>query len=263
MRVIVVDDERDAIEALERELLNTPGIADIQCFDDPVNALGFVGETPCDIAFLDIEMYGISGLALAKRIKETRPQCNIVFVTGHAQYAVDAFKLSASDYLLKPVDGASIRRAMDNLRHPANNSAVSRFYVRCFGNFEVFLNGKPLVFERSKSKELFAYLISRQGAFCSNNEIVAQIWEDREDSPALQSQFRTLVSDLTQTLRACGLEDVLLRKRGGLAAVPDKVGCDLYEFLKGDSFAVNRYTGEFMTQYSWAEFTNGYLSQKV
>ena len=75
----------------------------------------------------------------------------------------------------------------------------------------------------------------------------------------LKSHFRHLVSDLTQTLKANGVESLPVRKHGYLAVAPDTFQCDVYDFYRVKPVAVNSYAGEYMAQYSWAEFINGYL----
>ncbi len=255
----MVDDEQNALEAIERELRHIPEVTDVQLFLDPMDALAGARLQQIDLAFLDIEMFGMTGLQLAKAIKDIQPAANIVFVTGHARYAVEAFRLTASDYLLKPVSEADIRRALEHLRHPVNVKSSAKLYVQCFGNFEVFTFGRPITFARAKTKELFAYLVSRRGAFCTNDEMTAVIWEEKESSYSLQVQFRKLVADLMNTFGKIGVSDAVAKRRGGLAVVPEQFQCDFYSFLRGDPAAVNQYAGEFMVQYSWAEISKGYL----
>lgn len=73
-----------------------------------------------------------------------------------------------------------------------------------------------------------------------------------------ESHLRTALWELTRTLRQYGLEDVLVRKRGFMAVDCSKLDCDYYAFLNGDEDAPP-YVGEYMSQYSWAEPTQGYL----
>ncbi|MCL2662880.1 MAG: hypothetical protein FWE83_06050 [Oscillospiraceae bacterium] len=161
------------------------------------------------------------------------------------------------------IDGlkSELHQVMENLHNSVKTSQEKKVYVQTFGNFEVFVDGRPLRFARTKTKELFAYLVMRRGARCNNNEIVAAIWENKPDSPTLQSQYRHLVSDLTKTLKSVNAEDVLIKQRGSLAIIPEKLSCDLYDFFTADTDAVSNYMGEFMTQYSWAEFINARLDK--
>jgi len=148
------------------------------------------------------------------------------------------------------------------LDKPGKSLAEKRVRVQTFGNFEIFVDDMPLRFARTKTKELFAYLVMRRGALCNNNEIIAVIWEDKPDSPSLQNQFRHLVMDLTNVLRSVNAEDVLIRQRGFLAVVPEGFSCDMYDYCAANDDSVNSYMGEFMAQYGWAEFTNAYLDTK-
>ena len=105
MRILIVDDERIARESLKHSIIKILGP------DTPVitaqsgaQALEEAAAQAPDVAFLDIEMPGMSGLELAKALKERCPGTNIIFVTAHSSYALQAWRLHASDYLLKPAD---------------------------------------------------------------------------------------------------------------------------------------------------------------
>jgi len=266
MNILIVDDERLPLENLRRTVEGVLPNAKVTGFMKPSEVLEFAQsskESKVDLAFLDIEMGGMDGLQLAKRLKDIYGKVNIVFTTGYSKYALDAYAIHASGFLMKPISADAVIEAVDHLRYPIEYTEEHVIRVQTFGNFEVYASGKPLNFLRTKSKELFAYLIMRKGAYCSNNEIIAVIWEDKPNTPALQNQYRHLVLDLTKTLRNVGAEDILAKQRGLLAVLPDKISCDLYDFLAADNDAVNNYTGEFMAQYSWAEFTNAYLDKMV
>ena len=165
---------------------------------------------------------------------------------------------------MKPVTAESVREELDIIQGTVRTAARSdSLVVNCFGNFEVFFHGKPLKFSRAKSKELFAYLVYRSGATCSIKEIAAIIFEDREYGSALKNQMETFKSDLMKTLRAAGCEDVILKGRNCLSVDAEKLDCDYYRLLKGDTRAMSAFTGEFMAQYSWAELTAAALSCKL
>jgi len=261
MNIIAVDDEQFALISIENAIMKAIPGGSLSCFDSPSKAIAYVRENRVDVAFLDIEMGGMNGLQLAKHLKEIQGQANIVFTTGHSQYAADAYAMHACGYLLKPVSDKAVIEAMEYLHHPVRKAPKDRLHVRTFGNFEVFADGVPLSFARSKTKELFAYLVMRRGARCSNKEITSVIWEDKLDTPALQSQYRLSVSDLMNALQQADAVDVVIKQRGFLAVVPERISCDMYDFCDGDAKACNSYAGEFMAQYSWAEFTNAYLSR--
>jgi len=262
MNILAIDDNVLALEELVSSIKEACPDDEIHSFSKPSELLDYAKENVCDIAFLDIEMWGMNGIELAQKLKEINGKTNIVFVTGYSKYALDSYTVKASDYVMKPVTKEAVKNALENLRCPIKTEPDKRVRVQTFGNFEVFADENPVLFTRSKTKELFAYLVSRKGALCSNNEIIAVIWEDKDDSPATQSHFRHLVADLIKTLKSLNAEDIIIRKWKQLAVVPGKLTCDFYEMLDGNVKAVNSYAGEFMSQYSWAEIDAAYLENK-
>ena len=162
MIAIAVDDEMLMLGALVSAVKASPDISEVVQFSGCDDALAFVKENSVDIAFLDINMRGMGGLALAEKIIDSCPDCKIVFCTGYEEYAVSAFKLHASGYLLKPVSTKDVQAEIDNIKGIRKNEKP--LSVKCFGNFEVYVQGEKLTFKRSKTKELFAFLIDRNGA---------------------------------------------------------------------------------------------------
>lgn len=261
MTIIAVDDEKLALKYLVRTINQAQPDCEIQSFTDPAKALEYLKHNSAELAFLDVEMYEMNGLELARQCKKLHPTINIIFVTGFRDYAVDAFAVHASGYLLKPTSVEKVREELAYLRN-ARSLPVQALHVHTFGNFEVFCNGIPVDFGRSKTKELFAYLVDRKGAGSTTSELCAVLWEDREYNISMQKQFQTIVSDLIKTLRRAGCEDIVVRKRNFLSVDTTRFSCDYYGFLSGDVTAINAYVGEYMSNYSWAEFTTGFLYQK-
>ena len=263
---LAVDDEVLALADLTNALEEVAPDETICPYSSPSAALEAVRQkTICpDVAFLDIQMRGWTGLQLATELRKELPRLEIVFVTAYPQYALESYSLHARGYLMKPVTAQAVREELDIIWGTVRTAEQSNsLVVNCFGNFEVFFRGKPLKFSRAKSKELFAYLVYRSGATCSIKEIAAIIFEDREYGSALKNQMETFKSDLMKTLRAVGCEDAVLKGRNCLSVDVKKIDCDYYRLLKGDTRAMSAFTGEFMAQYSWAELTAAALSCKL
>lgn len=256
----MIDDEKLALSELSEILLEHYPDAEVNCFTDTAPAIEFLKNNTCDVAFVDINMPDKTGLELAVELKDICGNINIIFVTGYSQYAVDAFSLNASGYILKPAQTESVLNALGNLRNPIRTKSV-KLFVQCFGNFEVFYNGTPLVFKRSKAKELFAYLVNLNGASCSASELCAVLWEDAADSNSLKSNLRNIVLELNRILDDCDAKDVFIHKKNFYAIDKTKLDCDYFKFLEYDADAVNSYKGEYMNQYSWAEITHGFLEK--
>ena len=262
MNIIAVDDEKLALRDLTQILELVLPEASVSGFRTPQEALAHAWAVPVDIAFLDVEMKGMNGLELAKQLKDIRGRTNIVFATGFSQYAVDAFSVCASDYILKPVEPEAIRRALERLRSPVHEAGHG-LRGQCFGNFEVFHQGKPVEFSRSKAKELFAYLIHRHGAGCTTRELCAVLFEDKAYSLSLSKQMQVIISSMTHSLEKVGSRNVIIKTYNSIAVDMIKLDCDFYRFLAWDPEAVNAYSGEYMANYGWAEFMVGYLDSKV
>ncbi len=252
MKILLVDDEELQLLRLEKAVKEAVKDAEILSFSNPLEAFDRCRDEALDLAFLDIEMPGINGIQLAKRLKKARPSINIIFVTAYPQYALEAFSLHASGYLTKPVSKQKVIEELNHLREPVQLPNKKSLQVKCFGNFEVFKDGKPLRFSYKKSKELFAYLIDREGSVIHINELNAVLWE--EDHP---SYLRNLIVDIQSTLRDAGADDVFIRRHSECSIDPERVDCDAYEYKKGNPEAIRAYRGEYMMQYSWPIFDEG------
>jgi len=262
MVILAVDDEKIALDNLIHSILKCVPDADIHGFRKARDAKAFVETHHCDIAFLDINLRGVSGITLANELQAVKPKLNIIFTTGYSEYTVDAFKMHASGYVLKPVTQAKIQHELDELRFPVSDSSRKRVRIRAFGNFEIYADGKPIKFQYTKTKELIAYLVDRTGTTATIKELLSVLWED-ESHKSHMSYLKNIRSDLLSTLTELDCDDIILRVRGGLAIVPDKVDCDYFDYLKGitKNDIVSTYRGEYMSQYSWAEYTHGLLEQ--
>ena len=254
MIVIAVDDERLALENLADSIRQASPDAQIHRFRYSEDALAFAKENQVDVAFLDVEMVSMNGVELAELLKLFHPDINIIFSTGYGHYRDAAFDLHASGYLTKPITPEKVRKELDNLRRPVRNP--KRIRIRAFGNFEVYLDGTPISFKYSKTKEMLAYLVDRKGALCTNGEIMAILFEEDKGHEAY---FRSLRKDLTDILETAGCSEILSQQRGRLGIIPELVDCDYFSWCVGKSSPGNAYLGEYMTQYSWSEYTNARL----
>ena len=253
MFAIAVDDEVLMLGALVAAVKASPDISEVAQFTGCDEALDFVKDNFVDVAFLDINMRGMGGLNLAEKILNVCPDCKIVFCTGYVEYAIPAFKLHASGYLMKPVSAKDVQVEIDNIK--GIRRTEKPLVVKCFGNFEVYANGEKLTFKRTKTKELFAFLIDRNGAGVTVAEIGVALWENNEEQKN-QNYIHQLFRDLRQTLEAFGVEGIFERNNYLYSVNPKKIDCDYYSYLKNGK---PEFIGEYMSQYSWAENTCGLL----
>ena len=180
MKILAVDDESLALQLLTEAIHHVLPDAELFPCSKASEALTFAKENSLDIAFLDVRMRSMIGLELAGKLKNICPKINIIFVTGYDEYAGDAMRIHASGYIEKPVTEEKIRQELKYLRNPiVEKKSLALLRINCFGNFEVFLpSGEPLHWDRSKSKECFAYLVSRCGCTCTVRELAGILFED-------------------------------------------------------------------------------------
>ena len=229
------------------------------------DALRIAQEQPLDVAFLDVEMpEDLSGLALARQLQARFPKMNIVFITGHQEYALKAFELDASGYLLKPLTQEAVAHQLAVLRFRSEPQQTGKIRIRCFGSFEVTCNGVPLDFSYSKSKELLACLVDRKGALCSNDTLIGVLWPEEPATPQTKARLRKCVKDLKDVFAAAGVSDAILhQERIGIGLDISRVECDYYRYLRGDPVAVHQFTGRYMMQYDFAEETRAELLHEL
>lgn len=256
MRFLAVDDEPLMLNGLVSAIQSARPEAEILSFTKPEEALEAAKEQPMDVAFLDIRMGGMTGLQLAARLKKIKPDMHVIFATGYSEYAVDAFAMHATGYLLKPVAEADVERELTFIYgEPKTKSHIK---VQTFGGFELFVDDQPVKFGRIKAKELLAYLIDHRGAAVTAGDICAALFEDADDKTA-KGNLRVLLHELKKSLKNAGAAELLIKGHNSYAVMVEGIDCDFYRFLQGDPITVNAYQNDYLPSYSWAECRNAEL----
>lgn len=118
MKILTVDDELLIAEGIKREVESLFSDAKVDAVTSADEALSLAENTEYDVALLDIDMPGMDGLTLAKRLIAKWPSINIIFVTGYQEYALEAHEIYCSAFLVKPVGERKLKKAFENLRKP-------------------------------------------------------------------------------------------------------------------------------------------------
>ena len=263
MKVICIDDEPLAVEYTLSQCAQIPEIHETQGFIDAEEALVWLRDHKADFALLDINMPKIDGITLAAQIKKIDPQLAIIFLTAYREYALDAFAVHPAGYLLKPVSLERLAAEIRYVYEEKRTSAPAHIMVKTFGDFDIYVDGRPISFKLAKSKEILAYLVDRQGSGVSRADLFAVIWEDELYDRRMQKQLDVYIRSLRETLREYGVPEIMEMEKGVLRVNPRNFICDAYLFYSGDSDTINAYRGEYMSSYSWASMTEGILSWKI
>ncbi len=212
LKAILVDDETPNNFLLKRAIDLTGQLEVIAQFNHPREALEKISHIKADVAFIDIEMPGMNGLELAEKIQSISPDIDIVFVTAYSEYAIDAFKVNALDYILKPHETKEINRVISKIisKNSYNNfnkfsspktSTKCESRISCIGNFEVcgIKSDKNVHWITSKAEELFAYIIIHLGNRINKWVLCELLWPDQSPNKAI-TNLHTSIYRLKNTL---------------------------------------------------------------
>lgn len=232
LHVMIIDDEEWAIKRLVRLLCETDWIKIVGTFQHPQEAYEYARSNRVDIAFLDISMPHINGMRLSSLLTELNVEIGIVFVTGYEQYAVQAFEMSALDYLMKPVDEDRLGKTLAKIKKlrrvtvttPTPTPEIS---VYLFNGCKIYSGGDkkvPLKLRSPKTEELFAYIACK--GTVSRDEIIDVLWPSLDSEKAMNN----VNTHLYYIRRALGNDACIEVSRSEIRIVSNRVYCDLYEF---------------------------------
>lgn len=261
MHVIYVDDERPALDNFRLSVASFREIGRLEMFQDGEEALRWAAAHPVDVAFLDMEMPGLHGLALALKLRELNPATRVVFVTAYSQYAMDAWGVDATGYVLKPYSPADIRKELDKCAFRPLPSG--RIVIQTIPTLSLTVDGQPVYLPGSKLRELFALLIDRGDSGVTSGEAIACLWPDRPNDANTQSLFRMTYKRLATALEDAGVGHIIASRENRRYLRVDQVDCDLYRILSGDAQAGRRYAGQYLQEYDWSEERNGQLHRML
>ena len=196
LRAVVVDDEQLARDELGYLLGRLGGVEIIGQAGNGVEALGTIARLQPDVVFLDVQMPGLTGFEVARRLLETRASAEIIFVTAYDQHAIEAFEVNAVDYLLKPVEQARLEVAVDRARR---RMAVEHAFDRSGAGVDTAQLEKiiEIVAERQSRRERLAIKIGERFMLVQAEDVIyASLRDDGiavvTDHHAGTSNYRTL-----------------------------------------------------------------------
>ncbi len=216
IRAIAVDDELPALRRVGKLLQTFDKVETLGLFDSAKKVLEFAltSQVSFQLVLLDMEMPGVHGLELARRLKAIRPEIHIVFVTAYEEFARDAFDVEALDYLLKPITEEHVARMLSRYdkrtrSNDAANAADPSLSVRSFGPFSVLTDKEePVRFRNSKSRELLALLHHYRGRPVGKAQIMEELWPGG-DAERSQVTLHSTVYQLRKDLEVHGLHHII------------------------------------------------------
>lgn len=275
IRVMLVDDEEDALDLLEILLQQIGDVKVVGWYLDPLRAIEALQTTPVDAVFLDIQMPGLIGTEAARKIQKMAPHALIVFTTAYSEYAVEAFEIQSIDYLLKPFTLDRLQKSILRMKnvlseHQAVSNIRIRPYIQSLGGFHIYLpnaENKLLSWRTNKEKEICAFLIHHEGKPVDTSVIIESIWPEYDLKKA-KTYLYTCLSYLRKSLHENGIQANVNKVGNGFAISLEGLDSDAAQFegmlakvLSGESAdeqlydKINDlYKGEYLEgcDYSWA-----------
>lgn len=261
MRLICVSDDPEAIKEFESICREIQYVQKLVSCRTESKAMEYIENNLLDIAFIRMEEHRQNGILLAQRMREVNPELRVVIISDDPSYALQAFEICADGYLLRPYEKGDVEKKLHNIRKKFHMDQKKRIYFQTIPHFELFVEDKLVPITQKKVKELLAILVDYAGCSVTSEQIIDRMWEQRlfdENSKAL---LRMTAKRLRKLLIQEQIDEILIEGHGVRALDISKVECDYYRILKGDSTSIDKYHGEYMSEYSWAEETNGKLTQ--
>lgn len=232
LRAVIVDDEILVLDYL-REILLEQKVEIAGEYTSSRSALEDITELKPDVIFLDIEMPGINGIELATEIAGRLDTANIVFVTAYDQYAVEAFRLNALHYILKPPSREDIAQALTRIRKtaPAAAPAYDKIYVRFFGKVAIQdEEGNSLLkWPTQKTEEMFALLMLYGKQGIDKWSLIEKLWPLSEKLKVENTMYTTIYR-MKKALQEAGIKAVLYNRLGQYFFDLEGVWCDVFQF---------------------------------
>ena len=135
--------------------------------------------------------------------------------------------------------------------------------AKTFGNFTLLYDNRIIKFSRTKSNELLAYLIYKNGSSVKTKELIAVLYGAEADSSRYGANLRNLIVDIKRSLSELEIQNFFIAEYNNFRINPEVIKCDYFDFISGDKQAIKSFTGAFMSQYKWAEDVTVFMKYKV
>lgn len=270
---VIISNESLVVDLFKRMIKSTGKINIIGCLEDDKQAVSKVEQINPGIVFIKLEEPVSTGLKIATQLKAKSPELEIVFLSKHEQYAVDAFNIPAIDYILIPFDQERIHKMVHRLSNNKKlSSSEDTYTVCCFKNLHFKRNGeeiKEVKWRTAKAKELFALLIqNRKETMIRKDVLVEMLWPEQDTEKAYEQLYCTIYQ-IRQTLKSVGINIKIVSSANGYELLFNGVTCDVDEWEEGIKsipeitdetlpFAkklIKKYVGDYLTEetYPWRE----------
>lgn len=197
MKVVLIDDEILVSDYLENLLLQYDDIEVVGKFTNTLDGLKFIQSgVKIDVVFTDIWMPGYSGLKLAKDLRYSHPNLSVVFITDYVDYAIRAFEVQATDFIVKPVLKERLKITVDRVQQKISKSRPNqRLYITMFQKVNIVLAEDelvPIAFKKTKIQQLFLYLLHHRSKRVEKAKLIELFWGNLEPKQAISQLYNAI-----------------------------------------------------------------------
>ena len=195
-RIMVVEDEQPILDLHTRLLEKYAPFQVVASFQSPIEALKEIPKLELDALLLDIEMPRMTGLELAEQLVKEGIDVPIIFSTAYSQYAVEAFRVQALDYILKPMTPNTVKQIDERLQKyygkQKNKVHSEKLKVHLYDDPYVKKSDQLVKWPTRVTEELFYYFLLQDGNICSKWRIIDDIWPNSDEKRALSNLYNTI-----------------------------------------------------------------------
>ena len=217
MKIAAIDDDKATLYILKKMLLKIPDTDSVETFQNVYDLEKYLLYNKVDLIFVDIKIMDEDGLVCAKKMKDLYPEMIIIFLTSHAEYALEAFDVYALDYIIKPISEERLYKTIEQAKRYITKSEEKSYllYIYCLGGCDVKDScGTTIKFLSSKSEELFLYLLSYNDRTVNKWKIIDDLFPEMPISNA-EIYLNTTIYKLRKVLQAADVKDIIISSNGG------------------------------------------------
>lgn len=254
LRTIIADGDRLHSEHIAKICSKSDKIKIEGIFEDALSALNYSKVKIPDLVFLEYDFSDMKGNELVERLRDINPEILLIFVTSNYSVSEEMIRLRPDYCLFKPCSEDDISDVIERAC-ALSVRKEKEVFVRTFGRFDVFVNGRIIYFPNKKSKELLALCVDKLGGEVTMEMAIDALWPEKEYDDKVKRLYRKAVSALEKTLDAEISENFFEHSRGSCRICASKIRCDYYDYLNDPKSNKADINTEYMFQYSWAEET--------
>lgn len=263
MRILYMDEDSTWMRRFVKEAEGIKEIDELYAFFKWKDAVDLLTKTKVNIIFLSVDRAKDDCERRVNTMMKAQPDAHIVFVSKSEAYAYNAFQADVDGYLLKPYGKEEIYSQIMRLKKKFHLCCEKNIYFSTIPRFDLYIDGRLVMINKKKAKEMLALLVDAAGGSVSSDLAINCLWENRASDEGTKALLRMTVKTMRDILRKEGIEYILLENGSVRALDVSRVTSDYFMLLKGVPEAIQKYQGEYMSEYSWAEVSNARLARLV